>query len=193
MPVRDEDDVAVAAALVDLIGGVEHRRQGRVVAQRDGAGDHPGAFGQPEFAADLGARRAHGEVDVDVRVDEFGAFDDGDTAAVVVDDGFSRAEHCRGSAADDLGSGLLDDVRGVEGFDGGDDLRVQAGGQTGEGQTGEGRRMQSVCVDDVHVLVVLVKSEGGVRVGHREASACREFDLTEFAGQFLGDSEGAQQ
>ena len=96
-------------------------------------------------------------------------------------------------AADDLGSGLLDDVRGVEGLDGGDDLRVQAGGQTSEGQAGERRRVQSVCVDDVHVLVVLVKSEGGVRVGHREASACCELDLAEFAGQFLGDSEGAQQ
>lgn len=115
-----------------------------MVAQRDWAGDHPGALREPEFAADLGARCAHGEVDVDVRVDEFGAFDDRDAAAVVVDDGFGRAEDRGGRAADDLGSGLLDDVRGVEGFDGGDDLRVQAGGQTGEGQPGE-RRACSPC------------------------------------------------
>src|SRR5699024_11218634 len=88
---------------------------------------------------------------------------------------------------------LLDDERGGEGRARGHDLRVEAGGQTGEGEPGQRRGVESVGVDDVDVLVVLVKSEGGVRIAHREASACCEFDLAQLIGQLLGDPERAQQ
>src|SRR5699024_6562910 len=147
------DDLAAGAFAVDLLGGVEHGRQRRVVAQGDGAGDHPRALGDAELASDLRSRAAHGQVDVDVRVDEFGAFDEGDPASEVVDDGFGGAQDGGGGAPDDLGPGLLDDVRGVEGLDRGHDLRVEAGGQTGEGEPGQRRGVESVGVDDVDVLV----------------------------------------
>src|SRR5699024_9000270 len=136
-------------------------------------------------------RAAHGQVDVDVRVDEFGAFDEGDPASEVVDDGFGGAQDGGGGAPDDLGPGLLDDVRGVEGLDRGHDLRVEAGGQTGEGEPGQRRGVESVGVDDVDVLVVLVKSEGGVRIGHREGSACCAYVVAELIVQFLGEPERA--
>src|SRR5699024_11719343 len=85
-------DLAAGAFAVDLLGRVAHGRQRRVVAQGDGAGDHPRALGDAELASALRSRAAHGQVDVDVRVDEFGAFDEGDPASEVVDDGFGGAQ-----------------------------------------------------------------------------------------------------